>query len=56
MTRSFLATRKMLAVLIVAKMKAKELTRSGMAAEMQTTRPQLDRLLDPANDGVTLAT
>ncbi len=27
-----------------------------MAGQMQTTRAQLDRLLDPDNDSVTLAT
>jgi len=28
----------------------------GMAARMKTSRRQLDRLLDPANGSVTLAT
>jgi DNA-binding Xre family transcriptional regulator len=30
------------------------LTKSAMAAEMATSRAQLDRLLDPNNSGVTL--
>lgn len=36
---------------------AKEgLTKTAMAARMRTSRRQLDRLLDPANPAVTLAT
>ena len=34
-------------------MKAHKLSRVGMAARMDTSRSQLDRLLDPDNDGVT---
>ena len=41
---------------IVDAMKKKGLTKSAMAAEMDTTRAQLDRLLDADNDSVTLAT
>jgi hypothetical protein len=37
-------------------MKAKGLTRTGMAARMKTERRQLDRLLDPKNASVTLST
>jgi antitoxin HicB len=37
-------------------MKEKGLTKTAFAAEMDTTRSQLDRLLDPDNDSVTLAT
>ena len=50
------ATKKVIAAQIAAAMKIKGLTKTAMAAEMATTRAQLDRLLDPANDGVTLAT
>jgi antitoxin HicB len=32
------------------------LTKSGLAKRMQTSRAQLDRLLDPENESVTLAT
>ena len=37
-------------------MKAKRITKSVMAGKMQTSRAQLDRLLDPNNTGVTLET
>jgi DNA-binding phage protein len=53
---SFVATKKAIAAQIAAAMKQKGLTKIAMAAEMQTTRAQLDRLLDPTNDSVTLAT
>ena len=53
---SLAATKKVIAAQIADAMKAKGLTKTAMAAEMATTRAQLDRLLDPNNDGVTLAT
>ena len=53
---SFVATKKVIAAQIAAAMKEKGLTKIAMASEMQTTRAQLDRLLDPTNDSVTLAT
>jgi antitoxin HicB len=37
-------------------MKEKGITKSAMADQMKTSRAQLDRLLDPANGGVTLET
>jgi len=37
-------------------MKTRRLTKSAMAARMRTSRRQLDRLLDPKNPSVTLAT
>ncbi|MDR3417849.1 MAG: helix-turn-helix transcriptional regulator [Nevskia sp.] len=37
-------------------MKARKLTKMEMARRMDTSRAQLDRLLDPDNDSVTLAT
>lgn len=37
-------------------MKEQKLTKVEMARRMRTSRVQLDRLLDPNNDGVTLAT
>jgi antitoxin HicB len=37
-------------------MKAQHLTKTAMAARMQTDRRQLDRLLDPTNPSVTLST
>lgn len=53
---SFIAGKKIIAAQIAAEMKKKGLTKTAMAAKMQTTRAQLDRLLDPDNDSVTLAT
>ena len=50
------ATKKVIAAQIAEAMKSKGLTKTAMAAEMATTRAQLDRLLDPSNDGVTLGT
>lgn len=37
-------------------MKVRGLTKRAMAEQMQTSRAQLDRLLDPDNAGVTLET
>ncbi|PPD28674.1 MAG: Fis family transcriptional regulator [Hyphomicrobium sp.] len=50
------ATKKVIAAQIADAMKRKGLTKTAMAAEMETTRAQLDRLLDPNNDSVTLGT
>ena len=41
------ATKKVIAAQIADAMKRKGLTKTAMAAEMETTRAQLDRLLDP---------
>ena len=35
-------------------MKAQNLSKARMAKRMETSRSQLDRLLDPENEGVTL--
>ena len=53
---SLVASKKVIAAQIAEAMKIKGLTKTAMAAEMATTRAQLDRLLDPNNDGVTLGT
>jgi antitoxin HicB len=37
-------------------MRENRLTKAAMARRMQTSRAQLDRLLDPENDSVTLGT
>jgi len=37
-------------------MRAEGLTKVGLAKRMQTSRAQLDRLLDPDNQSVTLGT
>jgi DNA-binding phage protein len=50
------AVKELIAEQISAAMKAEGLSKVAMAARMQTTRAQLDRLLDPANPSVTLAT
>ena len=50
------AIKEIIADQIRAAMKAQGLTKTAMAARMQTDRRQLDRLLDPANPSVTLAT
>jgi antitoxin HicB len=53
---AFAATKKVIAAQIAEAMKKKGLAKRAMANEMETTRAQLDRLLDPDIDSVTLAT
>ena len=53
---TLVATKKVIAAQIAEAMKRKGFTKTAMASEMQTTRAQLDRLLDPKNDSVTLGT
>jgi hypothetical protein len=50
------ALKQILADQIRAAMVKESLTKSEMAARMQTSRRALDRLLDPKNTGVTLHT
>jgi antitoxin HicB len=50
------ALKRIIADQITAAMAAQGLTKSAMAARMKTSRRQLDRLLDPRNDSVTLST
>ena len=50
------AVKSVLAYKLEQAMKAQKLSKAGMAARMETSRSQLDRLLDPDNDGVTLHT
>jgi DNA-binding Xre family transcriptional regulator len=50
------ALKQIIADQIKAAMAEKHITKTAMAARMQTSRRQLDRLLDPANDSVTLST
>lgn len=50
------AVKELIAEQISAAMKAEGLSKVAMAQRMRTTRAQLDRLLDPANPSVTLAT
>lgn len=50
------ATKRVLAWQIAEVMKAKKLTKKALAERMHTSRPAIDRLLDPANEAVTLQT
>ena len=50
------ALKEIIADQIRVAMSAEGLTKSAMAARMKTSRRQLDRLLDPNNPSVTLAT
>ncbi len=50
------AAKRVIAFQIAGEMKRRRLTKSEMATRMGTSRPALERLLDPANRSVTLAT
>lgn len=50
------AIKAVLAYKLMEAMKAQKLSKARMAERMETSRSQLDRLLDPANEGVTLHT
>ncbi len=50
------AIKEIIADQIKVAMAKEKLTKSAMAARMNTSRRQLDRLLDPSNPSVTLAT
>ncbi len=50
------ALKEIIADQLTVAMKAKKITKTAMAARMKTSRRQLDRLLDPDNPSVTLAT
>ena len=50
------ALKRVLAWQIEREMQKKGLTKTGMAHHMQTSRSQLDRLLDPEKTGVSLET
>jgi antitoxin HicB len=50
------ALKEIIADQIKAAMHAERITKTAMAARMRTSRRQLDRLLDPHNPSVTLAT
>lgn len=51
-----IAIKRVIAWQVQKEMEAKHLTKAAMAAEMQTSRAALDRLLDPTNVSVTLKT
>src|SRR5438128_6108297 len=50
------ALKEIIADQIKVAMRSEGLTKTAMAARMKTSRRQLDRLLDPNNPSVTLAT
>ncbi|MGH6855483.1 MAG: Fis family transcriptional regulator [Aestuariivirga sp.] len=50
------AIKRVLAWQIAEAMKTQGITKTVMAARMHTDRRQLDRLLDPGNQSVTLST
>ncbi len=53
---SAIAAKRVLAHQIAQAMAQQQLSKSAMARRMGTSRPALDRLLDPANPSVTLVT
>jgi predicted XRE-type DNA-binding protein len=50
------AAKRVIAFQIADEMKQRRLTKSEMASRMKTSRPALERLLDPSNSSVTLST
>jgi hypothetical protein len=50
------AIKEVIAGQLAAEMKKKGITKARMAEMMETSRAQIDRLLDPANSGATLET
>jgi antitoxin HicB len=51
-----IALKRVLAWQIEQEMAARNMTKTAMAAAMHTSRPALDRLLDPTNTSITLHT
>jgi antitoxin HicB len=50
------AAKRVVAFQIAQEMKRAQLTKTEMAQRMKTSRPVVDRLLDPSNRSVTLST
>lgn len=50
------AIKRVLAYQLEQAMQKQSLTKRALAAKMQTSRSQVDRVLDPENEGVTLKT
>jgi hypothetical protein len=50
------ACKRVLAWELSKEMQRQRISKSEMARRMKTSRPALDRLLDPSNDSVTLRT
>lgn len=55
-TSQAIAIKRVLAWQIQKAMKQKHLRKAEMAKRMETSRSQLERLLDPSNDSLTLST
>ena len=53
---SAIALKRVIARQIADEMERKRITKTAMAKKMQTSRSQLDRLLDPMKTGVSLET
>jgi antitoxin HicB len=53
---SEIAIKRVLARQLAEEMKLKKITKTEMATKMQTSRSQLDRLLDPEKTGVSIDT
>lgn len=51
-----LAVKRVLAYQLAEEMKARKITKAALARQMQTSRSQVDRLLDPEHEGVNLGT
>ena len=49
------AVKRVLAFQLAAAMEEQHISKVEMARRLETSRSQLDRLLDPSNDAVTLA-
>ena len=49
------AVKRVLAFQLAAAMEEQHISKVEMARRLETSRSQLDRLLDPSNDGVALA-
>jgi len=50
------AVKRVIAWQVAREMKARKLNKSALARKMDTSRTQVDRLLDPSNTSVTLHT
>jgi antitoxin HicB len=50
------AAKRVIAFQIAQEMERRGLTKSEMASRMKTSRPAVERLLDPSNPSVTLST
>jgi antitoxin HicB len=50
------AVKRVLAFQLAAEMQSQKISKVEMARRLETSRSQLDRLLDPDNETVTLAT